>query len=177
MFFTLVAFRHSGALLVYFSGGGCHVVALDIGPQHCRRRRLRSILTKIMTFMPFERLFDSISGGSIYLGTFCGSGKLLKASLTKIDPYKCFQSESAAVFWCIEELRSLAVQCTSFRLPTRNISSQRDQTDWDLFCMKYFGKKLKKRVPKIDVLGPINVAIIEYRHNHQNMFTFKSNHL
>jgi len=30
---------------------------------------LRSILTKIMTFMPFERLFDRISGGSIYLGT------------------------------------------------------------------------------------------------------------
>ena len=35
---------------------------------------LRSILTKIMTFMPFERLFDGMSGGSIYLGTTFGVG-------------------------------------------------------------------------------------------------------
>ncbi len=33
---------------------------------------LRSNLTKIMTFMPFERLSDRVSGGSIYLGTTFG---------------------------------------------------------------------------------------------------------
>ena len=32
------------------------------------------------------------------------------------------------------------------------------------FGTKYFGKKLQKRVPKMDVLGPKNVAIIYYRH-------------
>ena len=54
---------------------------------------------------------------------FFGSGKLFVFFLTKIDPYKCFQSELGADFLCIKELRSLAVQCISFRPSTRNIWS------------------------------------------------------
>ena len=49
--------------------------------------------------------------------------KIVRFFLTKIDPYKCFQSELGADFLCIKELRSLAVQCISFRPSTRNIWS------------------------------------------------------
>ena len=77
--------------------------------------------------------------------------KIVKNLITKIDPYKCFQSELEADFWCIEELRSLAVQCISFRLPTRNISSQRDQSDRSLFWYEIFWHKITKTCSKNDI--------------------------
>ena len=76
--------------------------------------------------------------------------------------YMRFQSELQADFWCIEELRSLAVQCISLQPATRNIASQRGQTDGALFCIKYFGINLQKRCAKTDIVGPKNVDIIYY---------------
>ena len=78
------------------------------------------------------------------LRTFPGR-KSVQQFPIKIDLYRRIQSELRADFLCIEELPLLAVQCMSFRLPTRNISSQRDQSDRGLFCIKYFGTKIAKK--------------------------------
>ena len=90
--------------------------------------------------------------------------------------YMRFQSELGAGFLCIEGLGWLAVQCISLQPATRNIASQRGQTDGALFYIKYFGINLQKRCAKINILGPKNVTIIYYRHKRQKVFPIKSNH-
>ena len=87
-----------------------------------------------------------------------------------------FQGELGTEFLCIEELGWLAVQCISFQPATRNIASQRCQTDGALFYIKYVGINLQKRCAKINILGPKNVTIIYYMHKRQKLFPKKSNH-
>ena len=58
-----------------------------------------------------------------------------------------------------------------------HIPSQKGINGINLVKMRLRHDKFPKSpVPKIDVLGLINVAIVYYRHNHQNMFPIKSNH-
>ena len=113
---------------------------------------------------------------SIAFQAFFGARKMVQKFPIKIGLYRCFQSKLGADFLCIEELRSLAVQCISFRPSIRHIASQRGQSDWGLFGVKYFGQKMQKRIAKIDVLGPINVVIFFYRHNRQRLFPINPNH-
>ena len=60
---------------------------------------LRRVLTKIMTFMPFERLLCSISGGSICLGTFCGICACDKSCQHLWDQERSFLGHVFATFW------------------------------------------------------------------------------
>ena len=85
---------------------------------------------------------------SIAFYVLFGGRKSVQQFPIKIDLYRRIQSELRADFLCIEELRSLAVQCISFRLPTRNISSQRDQTDRSLCRKKIFWYKVTKTCPQ-----------------------------
>ena len=61
------------------------------------------------------------------LGVVSSVGWLFRGGFRRI------QSELRAGFLCIEELRSLAVQCISFRPSVRNIVPQNGKTGWGLF--------------------------------------------
>ncbi len=59
---------------------------------------LRSILTKIMTFIPFERLFDRINGGSIYLGTTLGDCAYNKSRQHLLNQERIFLGHNFVIF-------------------------------------------------------------------------------
>ena len=107
--------------------------------------------------------------GKCVLCTFLGSGKLLNIFLQswKIDPHKCFQSELEAYFHALKSCNRWlfnAYRCFPQLVILRHDGAKRIGA---LFGIKHFATKLQKRVPKMYVLGPKNVAIIYYGHKRQ----------
>ena len=84
-----------------------------------------TFVTLCVRYVRYARL-RVVSG----LGVVSSVGWLFRGGFRRI------QSELRAGFLCIEELRSLAVQCISFRPSVRNIVAQNGKTDQNLFGMQ-----------------------------------------
>ena len=86
---------------------------------------MRFLCVRPLRLRPYVRYarLRGVSG----LGVLSSVGWLFRGGFRRI------QSELRADFLCVKELRSLAVQCISFRPSVRNIVAQNGKTGWGLF--------------------------------------------
>ncbi len=133
-------FMHRTAAFALFP---MHMVSLS-NSQYCVTKLQNTFLTRKH---PLWNRLAKIRFFHYVLSTFRGR-KIVQKRPIKIGLYRCFQSELEADFWCIGELRLLAVQCISLRPATRNIASQRGQTDRSLCRRGVFRYQMTKTCPQ-----------------------------
>ena len=107
---------------------------------------------------------------------FSGSGKLFKIFLQRCACINASRASWELIFYtlksCDRWLFSAYRFVAQFAILRRN-GAERNGT---FNCNFIIVPKLQKSVPKMTFRGPINVAIIYYRHNRQNWFPINSDH-
>ena len=106
---------------------------------------------------------------------FSGSGKLFKNFLQKCAFIHASRASWMLIFDALKILGRWLPNAYRFVPQVVILRHNGAKRIGASFGRKYFAIKLKN-VPKIDVLGPINVAIIYYRRKRQNVFPINSDH-